>query len=197
MINTFISIIQTRGEVKWNWVWPERDEVSKVDLLDRNFKRRFNRTNPKSELLKRKSKKRLTARFGRIEKVKFWCREMVQILTFCIQESFKWACVKENANENDFCLRLQKCSRLNGAWGVKNKTILTSMHAILGGNRNSGRHTTCALLFSPECSFYDCISTVTVIITKRTFIWVNYIQKKSRKGDSFCCKRKQSRENPW
>jgi hypothetical protein len=28
---------------------------------------------------------------------------------------------------NDFCLRLQKCSRLNGVWGVKNKTILTIM----------------------------------------------------------------------
>ncbi len=59
--------------------------------------------------------------------VKFWCREMVRILTFCIQESFKWACVKENANENDFCLWLRKCSCLNGAWGVKNKTILTCM----------------------------------------------------------------------
>ena len=36
-----------------------------------------------------------------------------------------WACVKENATENYFCLRLRKCSRLNAAWGVKNKTILT------------------------------------------------------------------------
>jgi hypothetical protein len=49
----------------------------------------------------------------------------VENLKLCYTESSKWACVKENATENDFCLRLRKCSRLNGAWGVKKNTILT------------------------------------------------------------------------
>ncbi len=38
MIDTFISVIQTRGEVKRNRVWPERDEVLKVNLLDVSLK---------------------------------------------------------------------------------------------------------------------------------------------------------------
>jgi hypothetical protein len=60
---------------------------------------------------------------------------MVRFLTFCFAESFKWACVKENANENDFCLRLLKCSGLNGAWGVKNKTILTYLVRTMRQNK--------------------------------------------------------------
>jgi hypothetical protein len=40
-------------------------------------------------------------------------------------------------NWNDFCLRLRKCSRLNGAWGVKNKTILTFIFYVCFRNEPS------------------------------------------------------------
>ena len=41
----------------------------------------------KRRLYRLKSKRRLTAWFGRIKNVKFWCRELVWFLTFCIAEA--------------------------------------------------------------------------------------------------------------
>ncbi len=75
-------------------------------------KRRLDRTNPKSEL---------TSRFERIENVKNFDVEKSYNFNFLFAESFKWACVKENANENDFCLRLQNVvvKMMLGAWKIK------------------------------------------------------------------------------
>jgi hypothetical protein len=46
-----------------------------------------------------KSKRRLTSRFERIENVKNFDVEKWYNFNFLFAESFKWACVKENADE--------------------------------------------------------------------------------------------------
>jgi hypothetical protein len=67
------------------------------------------------------SRARLTSRFERIENVKNFDVEKWYSFNFLFTESFKWACVKENANENDFCLRLQSVvvKMMLGAWKIK------------------------------------------------------------------------------
>ncbi len=48
-------------------------------------------------------------------------------MTFCITESFKWACVKENANEMISVYDYESVVVWMVLGGVKNKTILTYM----------------------------------------------------------------------
>ncbi len=73
------------------------------------------------ELSGLRPRKRLTSRFEGIENVKNFDVEKWYSFNFLFAESFKWACVKENANENDFCLRLQSVvvKMMLGAWKIK------------------------------------------------------------------------------
>ncbi len=68
------------------------------------MKRRPLGTSPRSRLVRTNPKSELTSRFEGIENVKNFDVEKWYNFNFLFAESFKGACVKENAKENDLCL---------------------------------------------------------------------------------------------